>query len=97
MASDGTPGFALRGELHEAPVTDWSFANEVDVCQIQISVGWRPHSLNLNCMATPAGELVVVQGGVGPGRLRSPGRDRPVHDRGQRRHHEQPAHDSGQA
>ncbi|HUP51136.1 MAG TPA: hypothetical protein VM198_01570 [Longimicrobiales bacterium] len=56
---DGTPGFALRGELHEAPVTDWSFANEVDLCQIQISVGWRPHSLNLNCMATAAGELFL--------------------------------------
>jgi len=56
---EGVPGFALRGELHEEPVTDWSFANEVDLCQIQIGVGWRPHSVNLNCMATPSGELFL--------------------------------------
>lgn len=56
---DGTPGFVLRGEVHEAPVTDWSFANDVQLCQIQISVGWRPHSVNLNCMATPAGDLFL--------------------------------------
>ena len=56
---DGTPGFALTGELHEEPVTDWSFANEVDLCQIQITIGWRPHSVNLNCMATPAGDLYL--------------------------------------
>jgi hypothetical protein len=56
---DGVPGFALRGELHEAPVSDWSFANQVDLCQVQIGVGWRPHSVNLNCMATPSGELFL--------------------------------------
>jgi len=56
---EGVPGFALRGELHEEPVTDWSFANEVDLCQVQIGVGWRPHSVNLNCMATPSGELFL--------------------------------------
>ena len=56
---DGTPGFVLRGDLHEEPVSDWSFANEVDLCQIQISVGIRPHSVNLNCMATPSGDLYL--------------------------------------
>jgi hypothetical protein len=56
---DGTPGFVLRGDLHEQSVTDWSFANDVDLCQIQFSVGWRPHSVNLNCMATPTGELFL--------------------------------------
>lgn len=56
---DGTPGFVLRGELRETPVTDWGFANDVELCQIQISVGWRPHSVNLNCMATPEGELFL--------------------------------------
>jgi hypothetical protein len=56
---EGTPGFVLRGELHEQPVADWSFANDVDLCQIQIGVGWRPHSVNLNCMATPGGELFL--------------------------------------
>jgi hypothetical protein len=55
----GTPGFVLRGDLHEAPIADWSFANDVDLCQIQIGIGWRPHSVNLNCMATPAGELFL--------------------------------------
>ena len=56
---DGTPGFILRGELNNELVTDWRFANDVDLCQIQISVGWRPHSVNLNCMATPAGDLYL--------------------------------------
>lgn len=56
---DSTPGFVLRGEVHEEPVTDWTFANDVDLCQIQISIGWRPHSVNLNCMATPSGALFL--------------------------------------
>jgi hypothetical protein len=56
---DGTPGFALRGDRHEQLVDDWSFANDVDLCQVQINVGWRPHSVNLNCMATEAGELFL--------------------------------------
>ncbi len=56
---DGTPGFVLRGERHEEPVTDWGFANDVQLCQIQISIGWRPHSVNLNCMATPEGDLFL--------------------------------------
>ena len=53
------PGFVLRGDLHEEAVTDWTFANDVPLCQIQIAIGWRPHSLNLNCMATPEGELFL--------------------------------------
>ena len=56
---DTTPGLMLLGEVHETPVTDWSFANEVQLCQIQISIGWRPHALNLNCMATPSGDLYL--------------------------------------
>jgi len=56
---DGTPGFVLRGEVNDQLVTDWSFANDVDLCQVQISVGWRPHSVNLNCMTTPAGDLYL--------------------------------------
>ncbi len=56
---EGTPGFVLLGEVQEAPVTDWSFANDVALCQVQISVGLRPHSVNLNCMATPEGELFL--------------------------------------
>jgi len=56
---DGVPGFVLRGDRAEQQVSDWSFANDVPLCQIQISVGWRPHSVNLNCMATPEGELFL--------------------------------------
>jgi hypothetical protein len=56
---EGTPGFVLRGDVQENPVTDWRFANYVPLCQIQISVGWRPHSVNLNCMATPDGALFL--------------------------------------
>ncbi len=56
---EGTPGFVLLGELQEEPVTDWGFANDVQLCQIQISIAWRPHSVNLNCMATPEGDLFL--------------------------------------
>ncbi len=56
---DGTPGFVLRGDMHEELVTDWSFANDVPLCQIQLTIGWRPHSVNLNCMATPDGDLFL--------------------------------------
>ena len=45
---DRTPGGFLFGERVEAPVSDWSFANEVPLCQIQIWAGIRPHSINLN-------------------------------------------------
>ncbi len=55
----GTPGFVLRGDVHHEPVQDWRFANDVSLCQIQINVGWLPHSVNLNCMATPAGDLFL--------------------------------------
>jgi hypothetical protein len=54
-----TPGFVLRGQLHHGPVRDWRIANDVELCQIQITIGIRPHSLNLNCMATPSGELYL--------------------------------------
>jgi len=56
---DGIPGLVLRGEVHQEPVEDWRFANDVSLCQIQINVGWLPHALNLNCMATPAGDLFL--------------------------------------
>lgn len=56
---DNIPGFLLFGDVHEEPVTDWSFVNDVPLCQIQITTGWRPHSVNLNCMATPEGEIFL--------------------------------------
>ncbi len=54
-----TPGGFLFGEAAEGPVTDWSFANDVPLCQLQIYDGIRPHSVNLNCFATPEGELYL--------------------------------------
>jgi hypothetical protein len=53
------PGFVLLGQEHKEPVTDWSFANNVPLCQIQINTGRGPHSINLNCMATPDGQLFL--------------------------------------
>ena len=54
-----TPGFVLLGDTQDAPVADWSFANDVSLCQIQIGIWLRPHSVNVNCMATPEGELFI--------------------------------------
>ena len=53
------PGFVLLGDSHDTPVTDWSFANDVSLCQIQISIMLRPHAVNVNCMATPDGGLFI--------------------------------------
>ena len=54
-----TPGGFLFGERVSEPVDDWSFANDVPLCQLQIWAGIRPHSINLNCMSTPEGELYL--------------------------------------
>lgn len=56
---DRTPGFMLLGDVQEAPVADWSFVNDVPLCQIQVYAGIIPHAINLNCMATPEGELFL--------------------------------------
>ena len=56
---DRTPGGFLFGEAADGPVSDWAFANEVPLCQLQIYAGIRPHSINLNCMATETGELFL--------------------------------------
>ena len=56
---DTTPGFVLLGDTPAGPVADWSFANDVPLCQIQISIWLRPHSVNVNCMATPEGNLFI--------------------------------------
>ena len=87
---DRTPGFILLGDVQEGPVTDWSFVNDVPLCQIQITAGFLPHAINLNCMATPEGELFLScsvcstkywashVGQNEPGRLRLNGRVYPV-------------------
>ena len=56
---DRTPGGYLLGAETEASVNDWSFANDVTLCQIQISAGLLPHSINLNCMASSVGNLYL--------------------------------------
>jgi hypothetical protein len=56
---DRTPGFYLRGVEVREPVTDWSFANQVPLCQIQVDTGLLPHALNLNCWANTSGELYL--------------------------------------
>jgi hypothetical protein len=85
-----TPGLMLLGDLQTTPVTDWSFVNDIPLCQIQIYAGFIPHAVNLNCMATPEGELFLScsacpskfwasqVGQNEPGRLRLNGRVYPV-------------------
>ena len=55
------PGGYLFGETVQEPVADWNntTANQENLCQLQIWAGIRPHSINLNCMATPQGELFL--------------------------------------
>ena len=45
------PGGYLLGEEIDEPVSDWSFANAVPLCQIEVRAAGLPHSINLNCMA----------------------------------------------
>ena len=54
-----TPGGFLFGKTADSPVADWNFVNEVPLCQLQIYAGIRPHSINLNCMSTPEGEMFL--------------------------------------
>ena len=54
-----TPGGYLFGTAHGEPVTDWTFANQVTLCQIQIRAGLLPHAINLNCFANPDGNLYL--------------------------------------
>jgi hypothetical protein len=45
------PGGHLLGNEIAAPVSDWSFANAVPLCQVEVQA-LLPHSVNLNCMAS---------------------------------------------
>jgi len=54
-----SPGGFLFGDRADEPVADWNFANHVELCQIQVWAGIRPHSINLNCMSTPDGNLYL--------------------------------------
>jgi hypothetical protein len=53
------PGLYLRGIEASERVTDWSFANQVPLCQIQVDTGLLPHALNLNCWSNTAGDLYL--------------------------------------
>jgi hypothetical protein len=50
----------LLGDVQETPITDWSFVNDTPLCQIQVYAGFRPHAVNLNCVATEQGELFLL-------------------------------------
>jgi hypothetical protein len=54
-----TPGFMLLGDMQTTPVSDWRFVNDIPLCQIQVYAGIMPHAVNLNCMATPDGQLYL--------------------------------------
>ncbi len=51
------PGGHLLGTEVEEAVTDWSFVNQVPLCQLEVA-STLPHSINLNCMSAD-GELYV--------------------------------------
>jgi len=53
------PGGYLSGRQAEEAVSDWGFANQVQLCQIETRAGLLPHSINLNCMASGGGELFL--------------------------------------
>jgi hypothetical protein len=52
------PGTVLFGSQVSAPVSDWSFANDVRLCQIEVQ-GVIPWSVNLNCRADAQGALFL--------------------------------------
>ena len=56
---DRMPGGFLLGPEVDELVDDCAFANDVELCQIQIHAGLLPHSINLNCMAASTGELYL--------------------------------------
>ena len=53
------PGGYLFGAGPEEQVADWTFANDVPLCQIQVGAALLPYSINLNCMATGEGALYL--------------------------------------
>jgi len=46
---DRTPGGFLTGEVSDEVISDWSFVNEVPLCQLQTSAFFVPYSINMNC------------------------------------------------
>jgi hypothetical protein len=55
-----TPGLWLKGNVVTAPVTDWSFTDNIPVIQIQTQTPYLlPHSVNINCL-NYNGQLYLV-------------------------------------
>ncbi len=54
-----TPGAYLFGDEQQEAVSDWTFANQVTLCQIQVRAGLLPHAINLNCFANQSGDLYL--------------------------------------
>ena len=44
------PGGELSGDVVTAPVDDWSFANDVPRCAVEVRPA-SPHSVTVNCMS----------------------------------------------
>ncbi len=59
---DQTPGLYLRGVAAAEKVTNWSFANQVPLCQVQVDTGLLLHALNLNCWSDTNGDLYLSCG-----------------------------------
>ncbi len=59
---DQTPGLFVRGMEASEKVTNWSFANQVPLCQVQVDTGLLPHALNLNCWSDTNGDLYLSCG-----------------------------------
>lgn len=51
------PGGPLSGEEVATPIADWSFANTVPLCQVEVRA-FVPYSVNVNCMSA-GGALYV--------------------------------------
>jgi len=50
-------GSALSGAVHDTPIADWSFVNDLGTCAVEVRPA-DPHSVTVNCMAE-AGRLYV--------------------------------------
>lgn len=47
---DRIPGAWLAGDVEQAPVDDWAFANQAGICYVEVT-SFIPHSVTLNCMS----------------------------------------------
>ena len=54
---EDVPGAWLSGDVEKAAVEDWTFANDVGFCQLEVP-SLIPHSVTLNCMST--NELLYI-------------------------------------